>query len=115
MSHYDFIYILHYKVTISVGVLFLQELILEVDGKVILRTNVVTKMSEISDINSSVEFWVVGVMISVVTFIGFIGNFICILMFKFKRLNINKTFASLLSWLAVIDSVFLVSSYMITA
>ena len=66
-------------------------------------------MSEMSELNSSVEFWLVGVMISVVSLIGFIGNIICILMFKYKRLNINKTFASLLSWLAVIDSFFLVS------
>ena len=66
-------------------------------------------MSEMSELNSSVEFWLVGVMISVVSLIGFIGNIICILMFKYKRLNINKTFAFLLSWLAVIDSFFLVS------
>ena len=66
-------------------------------------------MNELSEINASDEFWVVGVMTSVVTLLGFFGNIICIRMFKFKRLNINKTFASLLSWLAVIDSVFLVS------
>ena len=66
-------------------------------------------MSEMSEFNSSVEFWVVGVMISVVSLLGIIGNIICILIFNFKRLNINKTFASLLMWLAVIDSIFLVS------
>ena len=66
-------------------------------------------MSEMSELNSSVEFWLVGVMISVVSLIGFMGNIICILMFKYKRLKINKAFASLLSWLAVIDSFFLVS------
>ena len=85
------------------------------NGKVIVKFVVAKKMSEISDINSRIEFWVVGVMISVVTIIGFIGNFICILMFKCKRLNINKTFASLLSWLAVIDSVFLVSYYWVNS
>ena len=66
-------------------------------------------MTELSELNSSVEFWVVGVLTSIVTLFGSIGNIICILMFQFKRLNINKTFASLLSWLAVIDSLFLVS------
>ena len=43
-------------------------------------------MSEMSELNSSVEFWLVGVMISVVSLIGFIGNIICILMFKYQRL-----------------------------
>jgi Co/Zn/Cd efflux system component len=68
-------------------------------------------MSDESEINSRVEFWIVGVMITVVSMVGIIGNIICILMFHFKRLNINQTFASLLKWLAVVDSVFLVSCY----
>ena len=66
-------------------------------------------MSDESEINSRFEFWIVGVMITVVSMVGIIGNIICILMFQYKRLNINQTFASLLKWLAVIDSVFLVS------
>ena len=66
-------------------------------------------MSEESEINSSFEFWIVGVMITVVSMVGIIGNIICILMFQYKRLNINRTFASLLKWLAVIDSIFLVN------
>ena len=65
-------------------------------------------MSDHSEINSRFEFWIVGVMITVVSMVGIIGNIICILMFQYKRLNINQTFASLLKWLAVIDSVFLV-------
>ena len=64
-------------------------------------------MSDESEINSGFEFWIVGVMITVVSMVGIIGNTICILMFHYKRLNINQTFASLLKWLAVIDSVFL--------
>ena len=66
-------------------------------------------MSEVSDMNSNFEFWLVGVMITVVSVVGILGNIICILMFQYKRLNMNQTFASLLKWLAVIDSVFLVS------
>ena len=66
-------------------------------------------MSEVSDINSMFEFWLVGVMITAVSVVGILGNIICILMFQYKRLNMNQTFASLLKWLAVIDSVFLVS------
>ena len=57
----------------------------------------------------SFEFWIVGVTISVVSVLGFMGNILCILMFKYKRININHTFASLLTWLTVIDSIFLVS------
>ena len=67
-------------------------------------------MSELSELNACFEFWVVGVLTSTVTLLGSLGNIICILMFQFKRLNINHTFASLLSWLAAIDSLFLVSS-----
>jgi hypothetical protein len=66
-------------------------------------------MNKMSELNSSVEFWIVGVIISLVSLFGFIGNITCILMFQYKRLNINKTFASLLSWPAIIDSFFLVS------
>ena len=64
-----------------------------------------------SDMNTSLEFWIVGVLMSAVAMIGFIGNIICVLMFKYKRLNMNQTFTSLLTWVAVIDSIFLVSSY----
>ena len=64
-----------------------------------------------SEMNTSLEFWIVGVLMSTVAMIGFIGNIICILMFKYKRLNMNQTFTSLLTWVAVIDSVFLVSRY----
>ena len=66
-------------------------------------------MSKLSDVNTTFEFWIVGVMITVVSVVGILGNIICILMFQYKRLNMNQTFASLLKWLAVIDSFFLVS------
>ena len=66
-------------------------------------------MSDDSEVNSRFEFWVVGVMITAVSMSGIVGNIICIVMFQYKRLNINQTFSSLLKWLAVIDSVFLVS------
>ena len=55
------------------------------------------------------EFWLVGVMIPLVDMAGIIGNIICIIIFKYKKLNMNQTFSSLLKWLAVIDSFFLVS------
>ena len=66
-------------------------------------------MNQDSEIHSWFEFWVVGVMITLVSMVGILGNIICILMFQYKRLNINRTFASLLKWLAVIDSIFLVN------
>ena len=66
-------------------------------------------MREDSDNNSSFEFWMVGVMITVVSVVGIIGNIICILMFQYKMFNMNQTFASLLKWLAIIDSILLVS------
>jgi hypothetical protein len=76
-------------------------------------TEVVTleteKMNQDSEIHSQFEFWIVGVMMTMVSMVGILGNIICIPMFQYKRLKINKTFASLLKWLAVIDSLFLVS------
>ena len=77
----------------------------------ILVQTVERTMSEMSgtDMVSSIEFWVVGVVLMVVSIGGIMGNIICILMFQYKRLNMNQTFVSLLWWLAVIDSIFLVS------
>jgi len=70
-------------------------------------------MSELSELNSSIEFWVVGIMITVVSVAGILGNIICILMFQYQTLNMTQTFASLLKWLAVIDSLFLVFCLMV--
>ena len=66
-------------------------------------------MSDNSEVSASFEFCIVGVMITMVSMVGIFGNIICILMFQYKQLNMNQTFASLLKWLAAIDSVFLVS------
>ena len=65
-------------------------------------------MSGNSEVSAAFEFWIVGVMITVVSIAGICGNTICILIFQNKQLSMNKTFASLLKWLAAIDSVFLV-------
>ena len=65
-------------------------------------------MSDNSEVSASFEFWIVGVMITLVSMVGICGNLICILMFQYKQLNMNQTLASLLKWLAAIDSVFLV-------
>ena len=65
-------------------------------------------MSENSEVSAAFEFWIVGVLITVVSMLGILGNMICILMFQYKQLNMNQTLASLLKWLAGIDSVFLV-------
>ena len=65
-------------------------------------------MSEDFEDGTSFEFWILGVAISVVSLAGVLGNIICILMFQYKQLNMNQTFTSLLKWLAVIDSIFLV-------
>ena len=64
---------------------------------------------KINAMSDSFEFWLVGVLCPMVTMLGIIGNIICIIIFKYKKLNMNQTFASLLKWLAVIDSFFLVS------
>ena len=63
----------------------------------------------VNAMSDSFEFWLVGVLCPMVTMLGIIGNIICIIIFKYKKLNMNQTFASLLKWLAVIDSFFLVS------
>ena len=65
-------------------------------------------MSENSEVTASFEFWIVGVIITLVSMVGIFGNMICILMFQYRELNMNQTLASLLKWLAAIDSVFLV-------
>ena len=58
--------------------------------------------------NSNFEFWVVGVMMTLVAMLGFLGNIISILIYKYKRLGLKNTFTSLLTWLALVDSIFLV-------
>jgi hypothetical protein len=65
-------------------------------------------MSENSEVSAAFEFWIVGVMITMVSIVGICGNLLCILMFQYKQLSMNQTFSSLLKWLAAIDSVFLV-------
>ena len=61
-----------------------------------------------SDNSDAFEFWLVGVMLTMVSMLGICGNLTSILMFQYKKLSMNQTIASLLKWLAVIDSVFLV-------
>ena len=65
-------------------------------------------MSDNSEVLADCEFWIVGVLISLVSMVGICRNMICIMMFQYKKLSMNQTFASLLKWLAAIDSVFLV-------
>jgi hypothetical protein len=70
--------------------------------------------SEFGEVGGGFEFWIVGVMITVVSTVGIFGNIIFILMFPYKQLSMNQTLASLLKWLTVIDSVFLVSIIVLT-
>ena len=44
-------------------------------------------MSENSEVSAAFEFWIVGVMITLVSMVGIFRNMICILMFQYKQLN----------------------------
>lgn len=61
-----------------------------------------------TNINSKMEFYVNGVAIIIVAWLGLMGNILCIFLFLLKKLKLNQTFTNLLIWLAVIDSIFLV-------
>jgi len=60
-----------------------------------------------SDLNSTMEFYINSVAILVVASLGLLGNTLSILLFSFRKLQMNPTFTGLLVWLAVIDSLFL--------
>ena len=62
-----------------------------------------------SDLNSSLEFYINGVAILVVASLGLLGNVLSIFLFSCRKMKMNPTFTSLLCWLAVLDSLFLVS------
>ena len=65
-----------------------------------------------SPLNSDFEFWVVGVTMSLIAVLGLVGNIISMLMFKYKRFGVKNTFTSLLTWLTLVDSIFLVSIFL---
>eukprot|EP00092_Neocalanus_flemingeri_P003454 GFUD01003703.1.p1 GENE.GFUD01003703.1~~GFUD01003703.1.p1 ORF type:complete len:163 (-),score=29.76 GFUD01003703.1:340-828(-) len=61
-----------------------------------------------SDLNSTLEFYICGCAILSCTVLGLLGNTACILLFKFRKMKMNPTFTNLIVWLAVIDSLFLI-------
>ena len=62
-----------------------------------------------SDMNTILEFYICGCSILACTVLGLLGNITAIVMFKFRKMKMNPTFTNLIVWLAVIDSIFLVS------
>lgn len=54
------------------------------------------------------EFYINGCAILATSIFGILGNFICIARLRFSSSKLNPTFSSLISWLAVIDTLFLV-------
>jgi len=61
-------------------------------------------------INSTVEFWIVGVLITTLSIVGILGNIFSILVLRKGYLsNFSETFVYLVRWLAFIDSLFLVT------
>ena len=62
-----------------------------------------------SDLNSMLEFYLCGCAILSCTVLGLLGNTATIFMLKFRKMKMNPTFTNLIVWLAVIDSLFLVS------
>ena len=65
-------------------------------------------MSDNSEATAFLEFWIEGVLITVVSTLGILENMIYILKVPYKQFSINQTLDSLIKWLAAIDSVFLV-------
>jgi hypothetical protein len=62
-----------------------------------------------SDLNSLLEFYICGCGILSCAVFGLFGNISTILMLKYRTIQMNQTFTNLIVWLAVIDSLFLVS------
>jgi len=61
-----------------------------------------------NDISSMLEYYLCGCAILVCSILGILGNTVCILVFKLKRISNSSTFTNLIVWLAVIDLVFLI-------
>jgi len=59
--------------------------------------------------NAAIEFYINGCAIMVIAVLGNIGNVVCISLLQCKNSKLNPTFSNLITWLAVIDSLFLVS------
>lgn len=59
-------------------------------------------------ISSMVEFYINGCALLITSIFGIIGNVICIALLQFKSSRLNPTFSNLISWLAIIDSMFLI-------
>lgn len=57
------------------------------------------------------EFWINGVVLSAVAFVGILGNLATVLLLSTKRIRPNSTYNNLLKWLAAIDCLFLVSCF----
>jgi len=60
------------------------------------------------DLNSLLEFYITGVGMMVIAPLGLVGNMITVLIFSCRKMKLNPTFTSLVIWLAVLDSIFLI-------
>jgi len=58
--------------------------------------------------NDALEFYINGCAIILIAILGNLGNFVCISLLQCRNSKLNPTFSNLITWLAVIDSVFLI-------
>ena len=65
-------------------------------------------VTSMSDLNSVLEFYICGCGILCCAIFGLVGNIATILLLTVRQARTNSTFTSLILWLAVIDSLFLV-------
>ena len=71
----------------------------------IIDTDIVLEMS---GINASIEFWLLGVLLPVIIFLGVIGNITVIVMFHLGKMCKSKTLSGLIVTQAITDLMFLV-------
>ena len=65
-------------------------------------------LTNMSDFNSVLEFYICGCGILCCAVFGLVGNIATILLLTVRQARTNSTFTSLILWLAFIDSLFLV-------
>jgi len=63
---------------------------------------------EMSGINASIEFWLLGVLLPVIIILGVVGNITVTLMFYLGKMCKSKTLSGLIVTQAITDSMFLV-------
>jgi len=58
--------------------------------------------------SEDLEFYINGCALMITTIFGLVGNLVCISLLQRRRERLNPTFSNLITWLAIIDSVFLI-------